>query len=716
MAESEAKGREKSDGAILETALKRFNLAEEAEREIRKEALEDLKFLAGDHWTDEARKARANRPKLTINRLPQFCRQITNDARQNRPAIRVSPVDDGSDVETADIYQGLVRHIEARSNADVAYDTAFESAVRSSIGYMRVLTEYADDTSFDQEIRIARVRDASMVFFDPRSTEPDGSDAQWAFVVEDLLKDDFAAAHPKSKGATTGFEAYGASAPDWMGGDKVRVAEYYWIERVPCEVVLCSDGNVYDADDLAKRYGGEVPEGITVLKSRKTARAVVRWALLTAGEILDQGEWAGRWIPIIPVIGDELVVDGKRVLESAIRHAKDAARAYNYWTSAETEAIALAPKQPWLMPAGADEGFESEWNDPNSRVLHYNPRDLSGNPARPTREYAEPAIQAISHAKMMAADDMKDCIGIQDAGLGIKSNETSGKAILARQHQGQNATFHLVDNLNRSLRHLGRILVDLIPKIYDTARVVRILEEDGTPQMVAINGAEVPAAARKASKYARAFDLNAGRYDVRVDSGPSFQTRRQEAAAAMTAFVQAVPQLMGTVGDLLVKFQDWPGAQEIAERLKRTIPPQILGEDGQGQDPAQLQAQMAQMGEAMQQMQAALQEAHAQLQDYAARVNSKQEELQSRERIEYTKIEADLEKARIAAASQAAPEMLMQALRELEAKIQTVARFVLEPPEGGVAPIPADPAVADPAGVEQDISAGLGLGASPEEA
>lgn len=628
---------------ILKEAHARFQLAEEAESELRRLALEDLEFRVGKQWPDqiEQDRHRDGRPCLVINRIPQFIQQVTNDQRQNRPSIKVHPVDDKADVETGKVIQGLIRHIEYNSNADVAYDTAFDSAATGGFGYFRFITEFVSPLSFDQEILIKRVRDPFSVFFDPYSSEPDGSDANWAFIVEDLSKEEFKARFPNSKLASdSDWSSIGTGAPSWIRNGSARVAEYFYKELKEVEICLLSNGETIEKEKI-KEYAAHIAatqglQDIRIVRERKAQVPVIKWCKLNANEILEETEWLGKWIPIVPVFGTDLYVNGKRVLEGVIRNAKDSQRMYNYWASAETEAIALAPRTPFIAAEGQLEGYAADWETANRRnhsVLKYKPTSINGMPVPPPqRNVFEPAVGAITNARMVAAEDLKATTGIYDAALGAKSNEHSGIAIQRRNAQSQTSNFHFIDNLTRSLRHAGRIAVDLIPHIYDTARTARIIGDDGEQRVIKVNqqfdegGKPV------------LYQLDAGKYDVTVDVGPSYASKRQEAVASMLDVTRAYPAIAQIAGDLIVKNMDWPGASEIADRLKKTLPPGLADDpkDKNKEVPPQVQAQMQHMNQMVEQLTAKLNEAHDD-------ISKKRLEIESRERIEFKKLEVELE-------------------------------------------------------------------------
>ena len=632
---ADEKPKDKSpDQEILATARERFKLAAEAESDLRKDALDDLEFRSGRQWPDAVKVEREldARPCLTINRIPQFVRQITNDQRQNRPAIKVHPVDDQADIETAKIFQGLVRHIEYNSHADTAYDTAFDGAVSGGFGYWRVVTDYIDPMAFEQEILIKRIRDHMSVYRDPGASEPDGSDMNWCFITEDLLPDDFKSLYPKSElSSMDDFASIGDNAPDWMPGGKVRIAEYFYKDFKDIEICQLSNGVVVPSQHLPEK----LPEGVTISQKRTSKMPTIKWCKINAVEILEERDWVGKWIPVVPVYGEELYVDGKLILEGLIRHAKDSQRMLNYWASLETETIALAPRTPWVGAEGQFEGHEGQWKQANRKnlaFLQYKPTSIAGIAVPPPqRQVFEAPVQAITQARMQAAEDIKATTGIYDSSLGAKSNETSGVAIQRRNNQAQTSNFHFTDNLTRSLRHTGRILVDLIPKIYDTPRAARIIGEDGQQEIVLLN--QVFNEGQKS----KAFNLGAGKYDVEIEVGPSYATKRQEAVSAMLDLTKSYPQVAQVAGDLMVKSMDWPGADAVAERLKKTLPPGIADDDKDAPPiPPQVKQQLDQSHQMIDQLTKALNAAHD-------KIDTKQVELESRERIAMAQIQAEIE-------------------------------------------------------------------------
>ena len=489
---------------FLTLARDRWHTINTTEEALRKAMREDLEFFASDQWDARIKAERVadGRPCLTINRLPGFVRQLTNEMRDARPGIEVIPVDNISDPDLAEVIQGVLQHIEANSDADVAYTRAAEAQVRMGRGYFRIVPEYADDTGFEQELRIKSIRNPATVYFDQASQELDGSDARFAFIVDDIPQSEYDERFgEKTRSGLTEFARVGEHFDEWLPEGKVRVAEYYcFVPRTRVRVQL-KNGWVVDEDDYKRLLAAAAqrqqeqpdlpPLDLTPLRTRKVEGRQLTWALINGVEILDGNEaktagrdLPGKWIPIIPAYGEELDLDGKVDLRGLIRDSKDVQRMNNYWRSAMTETVALAPKSPFIAEEGQIEGHEEEWrlsNVKNTAVLKYKARSLDGQPLPPPqRNSAEPPIQAMAMLSLQLENDMRATLGFSyDVGAQEKRVEQSGRAILARQAQGEKANSHFSAHLAISLRHAGRILLDLLPQYYDTPRIRRILGRDG---------------------------------------------------------------------------------------------------------------------------------------------------------------------------------------------------------------------------------------------
>jgi hypothetical protein len=610
----------------LDEMRSRYTMAIAAFSDSREDELDDLRFMAGSpdnqwQWPADVLATRGAvqgqtinaRPCLTINKLPQHVRQVTNEQRQNRPSGKVIPADDKADVEVAAIYDGMVRHIEYMSDADVAYDTACENQVTYGEGYIRVLTEYCDEDSFDQDLRIGRVRNSFSVYMDPMSQDPTGADAEWCFITQDITKAEYERDYPDAAPLSS-ILASGVGdqyLSQWLTEDTLRIAEYFYYKHEEATLNLYPGNQSFfdgSPEDKAMKEMGLKP-----IKSRRVDRKKVMWMKTNGFESLEEREWAGKWLPVVRVIGNEFEVEGQIYISGLVRNAKDAQRMYNYWTSQEAEMLALAPKAPFIGYGGQFEGYEMQWktaNTTNWPYLEVNPDVTDGMGAvLPLPQRAAPPLPqtGLIQAKMGASDDIKSTTGQYDSSLGATSNERSGRAILAREKQGDTGTYHYVDNLARAIRHITRQLVDMIPKIYDTERIARIVGLDGEVDMVKINPQQPNPVneirdVNTGVLIEKIYNPGVGRYDVVVTTGPSYMTKRQEAMDAMSQILQGNPQLWSVAGDLFVKNMDWPGSEELAARLAKTIDPKLL-EDGD-KDPA-LQAaeqQMQAMGAELDQM------------------------------------------------------------------------------------------------------------------
>lgn len=616
---------------FIQVAKRQFREAEEGWSEIRKMSLEDLKFYWGQQWPAniEADRTNTNRPCLTFNHMKAFVAQVANEERQTRPAIQINPVGDGADIETADVVQGLVRHIEQISDAECAYDKAFEDATIMGFGFFRLRTDYLDEDSLDQEIFVEMIPDAFKVYLDPTAKKRDRSDARYAFIVSDLTQDQFKAEYPNAQfSSLNDFRSIGDSEAGWYTSATIRVVEYYRVVITSQVLVRLTNGKTVALPDGLKDSDTlELDErGMPI--TRKSQKRQIKWCKMTAAEKLAEKDVPGKIIPIIMVAGREATIDGKLQLEGMVRDVKDAQRAYNFDRTAIVETNNLVPKAPWMATPEQIEGHEQMYQQSNIRniaVLYHNTvRDAAGNPLPPPqRVNAAPAIQHLVAATQLDTQDMQAITGLHAPSLGEASANRSGKAVEALQREGDTANFNFADNLKTAIRLAGLIMVDWIPVVYDVPRAQRIVNPDGTHKVVMLNHPFVENGVPKL------YDMSTGRYDVTVQVGPSFSSRRQEFVQSVLSLAQAAPQLIGFIADLLVRNMDWPGANEIADRLKKMLPPQLQdgGEDGkQPPIPPQVQAQVQQLVE----QHAIL---TAQLNKATGIISSKTLELESKERI-----------------------------------------------------------------------------------
>jgi len=700
----------KKESDRLATMRSRLTLAIEAYGDSRDSELDDLKFLAGTpdnqwQWPTDVISSRtssqgtmiAARPCLTINKLPQHVKQVTNDQRQNRPSGKVIPVDSDADVQLAEIFDGMVRHIEYISDADVAYDTACDNQVTYGEGYWRLLTEYCDDDTFDQDIKIARIRNSFSVYMDPMIQDPCGSDAQWCFITHDCPKDQYERDWPDAKPLSSleemgrGDDKFGK----WIGEDTIRIAEYFYFEYTRKTLCLYP-GNVTVFKDSpeAAQYAGIKP-----LRERTVQVPQVKWMKTNGYEVLDEEDWAGSCIPVIRVVGNEFEVEGQLHVSGLVRNAKDAQRMYNYWVSQEAEMLALAPKAPFIGYGGQFEGYEQQWKTANTNAWPYlevNPDVTDGQGGvlpLPQRAMPPMAQNGLIAAKMGASDDIKATTGQYDPALGAASNERTGKAIIARQQQTATGTYHYVDNLARAVRYSTRQIVELIPKIYDTQRIARVIGVDNEVKQVKIDP-EQPEAVREVRDQdgiliEKVYNPGVGKYDVAVTTGPSYMTKRQEALEGMVQLLQGNPELWAVAGDLFVKHMDWPGAQELSQRLAKMVDPKLMAGNDQSPELQAAQMQIKEMGQQMEQM-------HQMLQNVAKSI-----EVQELSIKEY---EAETKRLNVVSESMTPEEMQAMVLKTIQdivaagdAEIQAAAQMQ-QPDPAMMQPDMMDPSMLDPGG------------------
>ena len=611
----------KTDDEIIQEAKERYTRCEDFETEFQTRFVEDIKFCNADsdnmyQWPNELRQSRArdSRPSLTINKTRQHVLMVQNEIKQNLPAVKISPTGGTATYDSSQVYAGVVRHIEYNSNAADAYDNAMTYQVQGGIGYWRIVTDYAHEDSFDQEIFIKRIKDPLSVLIDCDCVESDGSDANYSFVFDDMVPSEFKRKYPKAEDVMAKV-SFGKSA--WINKDVIRVAEYYYCEYANDELVALpvkdEQGNIVEGEYDTLRMS-EIPTDLRqavrdneTIKRRKIETRQWNWCLIAGDDIIERKKWPGIYNPIVRVVGEEMLIEGKLERKGHVRNLKDPQRMYNYWTSSAVEQVALQGKQPYMASIQAIKGFEVYYQNANRlnySYIPYNGIDEQGQLiAAPQREQPPQMAGAYISGMQIAAEEMKMVSGQADPTMGMQSNELAGVAIQRRIKQGDKATFHYIDNLSKSIRYTGKILIDLIPKIYDTARVIRIRAEDGSDEEIRIDPNQKEALTTQSEgdqEAQRIFNPGVGKYEVVAQAGPAYATRREEAAEAMTAVFSGNPELMATAGDLFFRMQDFPMAEELAERLSNTIPASVKGE---GPTPQEKQLQQ-QLDDAQQQMQA----------------------------------------------------------------------------------------------------------------
>lgn len=639
--------------AVIKEAQSRFEQVVSFEETNRSEAIDDLNMLAGrGHWpkkiVDERKADR--RPVLTVNKLPSFTDQVKNDSRLNKVSIKIKPYSGGATQQLAENLNSIIRNIENVSDADIAYQTAFDSAVDNGFGYFRIVTAFVDDASFDQEIRFKRISNPLSVYLDNKHIEYDGRDIRFGFITEKISRDEYEIRYPGVE-ITPFNSSMEHSKTAWVGENEIRIAEYWVKEPTVKRLYLLSDERTVDGDKwdsivddlkaneqvvhfptdagagqaqgagmgmgagMAQGPGpsappvapqglpappappapveGPAPEGSgfreevlnptpKIIKERViNSHKVVHY--LIGGDSIIEGptEWPGKYIPIVPVWGKEIVIDDERFLRGLIRFAKDSQRMYNYFRTAATETVALTPKAPHIVEERQIEGHEDEWNSANTKNLPYLAyKHIRGVPAPKREIVSQTALGEITEANI-SSDEMKSTTSLHDPSLGAQGNEVSGRAILARQRKGDIANFIFHDNLKRAIKYGGDILIDLIPKIYDTMRQLAVIKEDGSEEMMAVNQPVFDAAT---GEFVMVNDLTLGRYKVVATSGPSISTQREESVASMLDFMRTAPEAAALMIDVVAENMDWPGAVKIANRFKKLLPPGI---DEEGPAPEQ---------------------------------------------------------------------------------------------------------------------------------
>lgn len=683
------------DDNVVTEAKKRYEIAKSAYSANRALAIEDTRFAWGDsdngwQWPDDIRLGRKLERKvcLTVNLTAQHCNQIINNIRQNRPQCRVLPVDNGADKKTAEILAGLIRNIQTSSNADDAHDLAAEHSIYGGEGYWRVITEYETPESFEQCIKIKSIIDPMLVYIDPAAKELDKSDAEWGFIFEDITRQQCKREYPDVDPASWVEDTQG-----WVKEDMIRRAEYFYAVYEDDVAYLLIDGTGVLKSEIAPEEQETIKQ--MIVKERKTKSRRWKWCILIGGEDkpVEVRDWPGAYLPIVSVIGKEININGEIVRKGLVRDLKDPARMVNFSYSEAIQSVALQNKIPYIAPAEAIEGYEDRWanaNSSNFAYLPYNSVDESGN-AIPAPQRQPPAVMPSAQVQLLqlSTEEMRAASGQQNANFGIKSEAASGIGIQRLKAQGEVATFHFPDNQVRGLRYEAQILVDLIPKIYDTKRVIRVLGLDGKDQMATLDPsmqqpyAEVDSddSDINASDIQKIFNPAVGRYDVVIDTGPSYQTQRQEAADQLTELASRNPQLMQIAGDIIVRSYDFPMADQLAKRLEKALPPNLADNKKKGPTPQE------------QQLQQQLQQAQGQLQTLGEEFNKMHEERDLKlQELTVKRYSAETDRLKILAPT-LGPQITMPLAQEFGLEVMQAPPIYpgpQQPPEAG-APVQAQP-------------------------
>lgn len=640
----------------FKTARERYDEAKAAMSEQRARMVEDLRFsnpADPQQWDENIYKDRfrEKRPAFVFDQTNQFIAQVVNDSRMNKPQIQTVPASSGADEKVSEALDGMIRQIEYASSASIAYDTAQEHAARVGLGWVRLVPKVIDKASNAQEIRILRVHDPLSVTYDPNFTMPDGSDQMYGFVEATLSKAQFMRQYPKHKGA----DGWKSTSDGWIGENSIRICECFEIKETKKSRIRIRAEKEYTVSedeywDTAKKTGVK----LDVAGQYDETERIVRWSKMFGDDYLeDSTEFPSRWIPLVPVLGYETWIEGKRYLCGMVRRMRAGQQAYNFERNAEIEWMTMQPKSPYLAAWESIANHQDDWagaNASNKVYLPYDHVDTEGNPLPPPQRLNPPSPgAAFAQMGQKGIADIQASIGMYRANLGAPSNETSGIAIKRREQQGDTANFHYIDNLARSMTHLGRIIVDMIPRLYDEERSARILGLDGKSDAIKINPS-MKSPVKMAGKKIAEINLTTGTYDVRCKVGPAYASLREEAAESLTKIVQSNPQLMTVLGPMWARMQDWPEAEKVSKLLLALAPPPVqMLENSDVDIPPQLMAQMEQMKQAIEQRDMQMQQMQQAMQQMQAEAGQEMHKLQQALQEKDMDQSAEIEKAALGA-------------------------------------------------------------------
>ena len=588
---SDKKMSQEETDKILKQFVTDFDLAFTAESRNRIDMVDDLRFAALDQWPDDVKKERSDRPMLTLDHIGQSIRKVMGGIRQSMPSIKVDPIDDGADKETSDVLEDLVRQIEQSSNARNAYLNAAKFQVKCGYGVWRVGTVMNDDDMFDQDITINPIKNPFTVYFDPDAIKPQKQDGRFVVISNTMSKDAYEAKYDKKIPSSIPNQGLGETQERWYSSDSVRIGEYFVKKKVKKKITQLSNGSVIPTDEITEEDIQLYSEqGVSPVREREVDTNEIHWYKLTAFEILEHAVWPGKLFPIIPVYGEEENIEGETEYRGIVRAAKDPQRMYNYWNSAAAETIALQPKAPYLVTKDQIKNYKGFWEKANTENLPYLPYEPDSK-APPPQRIAPPTMQSgLLQQAAVSAQDIQQATGVFEAAQQPNAENRSGRAVIALQQEADLGTSLFMDNLAGGIEHTGRVIIELIPKYYDTQRMIRLRGEDDSVNFVEINKPMLTPDGMRIQN-----DLTRGKYDIRVGVGPSYKTRRMEAASSMVELARVFPQVLQVAGDLVAKNLDWPGADEMAERLKKLLPPGIIEEElDEEQQAAQQQQQQQQ--------------------------------------------------------------------------------------------------------------------------
>ena len=601
----------RADRDLLTQARERFSWAEEAESEERSNHLDALQFRAGSHWPAVLQQGQdPDQPApltMVIDRLNPMIQQVLNAYRRSPLAMRVRPKGGGAEKKVADILEGKLRDIEQQSEADIAYFVALDQACGQGLGYFLLTTEYEDDRSFTQDLRIKPLYNRFAVYVDPASTHPAGLDMEFAFIIERMATSRFMQYYEVSPQELTLF--CGPEDGTWHTRAEVQVARYYYKTYTKETIVRLPDGRILPTD------------GMTDLDptwpTRETRIPTVHWVTMAGNAILERDKWLGCYIPLIRVEGQRLDVNGQAKRTGMIQAGRDAQVSVDVYSTMEATAIMAAPKSPWLLYADQISGYERLWNqanDPTMPYLLHKAVVVNGQLLPPPqRTVVEPAIQAITQAKVLAQQDLQATLGLFDASMGAPSNERSGVAIEQRKIEGEGTNYGYTANLGWSIRALGTMCVEILPKLHSGPTDLRQVSPDGTVKTTPVNQPY-----QDEQGQMQQHMLGQGQYEVVLSSGPSYETARQQVSDKLGTVIGAVPpETQAYFLDVWAGSLDFPGSEDLAARLKTMVPPAALAASEQTDPKTQLvtmQNQLQQATQALQMLQQQNQQAQEQAQ------------------------------------------------------------------------------------------------------
>ncbi len=660
---------------IIAEARERWQRCDEHEEKQRKRILAAKEFRAGNQWDPDILAARQGKnaiqgvaaeppkPCLTMDRLSQPVRQVSNQIKTSNFSISVTPNGHGADDDTAAIIKGFLRRTQNKAKDEKPIEWAAEDAIVGGLGWFRLRTDYVDSNPdpdagievFDQEPVIERIPNNLSVYDDPSAVKPTRIDSLYRFITEDIAKEEFKKRWPWAD--TRGLDDFMASGDkkmaSWVTQDIIRIAEYWRVTHEYELWVALADGSTRQ---LPYKHGKErlkVPDdvdGVQVEAHRVIPRPKVEGKKINAIQVLEELPWTGSWIPTIPILGEEMNVDGDIILRGMISEAMDAQRMVNWTYSEGISILSLATKSDMMVPADAVANYADIWktrNTQNHGYMPYDQYDASGRQLNePVRTQGEPAnLQAAVEMMRISEDGIKAITGYYDSGLGATDNRTlSGRAKQAEIQQSELGAANYGAGVMMALVCLDNMIVEILPKITRPGQVLHILGADDKTDKVIVGqhfkkegGEVIPLTPEEAQSLgpgvAQFFDPGKGRYAITAKIEKGSATKREEGAAALGELIPHLPPEMAAVATPdYVEQLDFEGSHGIAEKLRRALPPQLQDKPEDGSIPPQVQAQM-------QALTGQLQEAQQKI-----AVDGAKEEVKQKGMLQKAQIDADVEK------------------------------------------------------------------------